>query len=152
MYNFYPLTMEAAIKVASNLRHDDYREVTEGHGQFPLFYIPMTAFEGDSYYFKAPNGEPAAICGFNGNIIWLLCTPLVEEYSHSFVRSSKKFLATRKEKILGNIVDKRNAVHLKFLKFLGFKFLRELTHGPNQLTFIEFCRVRNSSNIRTRST
>ncbi len=41
----------------------------------------------------------------------------------------------------GQIVDKRNKVHLKLLQFLGFKFLREFKHGPNQLTFIEFCRV-----------
>lgn len=36
---------------------------------------------------------------------------------------------------------KRNTVHLRLLKFLGFKFLREFTYGPNNLTFIEFCRV-----------
>ena len=31
--------------------------------------------------------------------------------------------------------------------FLGFKFIREITYGPNNLSFIEFCRV--SSNSRS---
>ncbi len=36
--------MEAAVEVASNLRTDDYREVWEGHGHFPRWYIPFAAF------------------------------------------------------------------------------------------------------------
>ena len=53
----------------------------------------------------------------------------------------KSFVEIREEKLLWNIVDKRNTVHLKLLQFLGFKFLRELTYGPNQIPFIEFCRI-----------
>ena len=141
------MTMEAAIEVASNLRHNDYREVTEGHGHCPLFHIPMSAFVGDTYYFQAPNGKAAAIGGVNTNgQIWMLCTPIVEQYPMAFVRDCKRMIESREEKLLWNIVDKRNTAHLKLLKFLGFKFLRELKHGPNQLTFIEFCRVRTSIN------
>ena len=143
----YPLTMEAAVTVASNLRADDYREVTEGHGHFPLLSIPQSAFIGESYYFKAPNGKIAAIGGIqSGGRIWMLCTPIVEEYPIAFARDCKRMIESREEKILWNIVDKRNVVHLKLLKFLGFKFLRELEHGPNKLTFIEFCRGRTSIN------
>ena len=61
-----------------------------------------------------------------------------------FARNAKRWLDSREDKLLWNIVDKRNTAHLKLLKFLGFKFLRELKHGPNQLTFIEFCRVRTN--------
>ena len=140
------MTMEAAVEVASNLRPNDYREVTEGHGHCPLFHIPMSAFVGDTYYFQAPNGKAAAIGGVNTNgQIWMLCTPIVEQYPMAFVRDCKRMIESREEKLLWNIVDKRNTAHLKLLKFLGFKFLRELKHGPNQLTFIEFCRVRTSN-------
>jgi len=59
----------------------------------------------------------------------------------TFVREAKRYVDSREEKLLWNIADKRNTVHIKLLRFLGFKFLRELTYGPNQLTFIEFCRV-----------
>ena len=139
--------MEAAVEVASNLRADDYREVWEGHGHFPRWYIPFAAFNGDTVYFEVPNGKTAGLAGVQeGGKIWMLCTPAIHEYPFTFAREAKRFIESREEKLLWNIVDKRNTAHLKLLKFLGFKFLRELEHGPNKLTFIEFCRVRTNSN------
>ena len=139
--------MEAAVEVASNLREDDYREVFEGHGHFPLLYLPLAAFNGDTVWFEVPNGKTAGMAGVQeGGKIWMLCTPAIHEYPLTFAREAKRFIESRQEELLWNIVDKRNTAHLKLLKFLGFKFLRELKHGPNQLTFIEFCRVRTSIN------
>ena len=71
----------------------------------------------------------------------MLCTPVIEQYPHTFAREAKRFIERREEKLLWNIADKRNKVHLKLLKFLGFKFLREINYGPNNLPFIEFCYV-----------
>ena len=89
-----------------------------------------------------PNGKTAGMAGVDpGGQIWMLCTPVIKDYPMTFVREAKRYVDSREEKLLWNIVDKRNTVHLKLLRFLGFKFLRELTYGPNQLTFIEFCRV-----------
>ena len=137
--------MEAAIEVASNLREDDYREVYEGHGPFPLLHLPLAAFIGDTVWFEVPNGKTAGMAGVNEDgKVWMLCTPAIHEYPLTFAREAKRFIESRQEELLWNIVDKRNAAHLKLLKFLGFKFLRELEHGPNKLTFIEFCRVRSS--------
>ena len=144
--------MEAAVEVASNLRADDYREVWEGHGHFPRWYIPFAAFNGDTVYFEVPNGKTAGLAGVQeGGKIWMLCTPAIHDYPFTFAREAKRFIESREEKLLWNIVDKRNTAHLKLLKFLGFKFLRELEHGPNKLTFIEFCRVRTSNNDINRS-
>ena len=143
----HPITEEAAIYVASHLRDDDYREVKEGHGHEPLLYIPSSAFCGDTVWFEVPNGKTAGLAGVqDGGLIWMLCTNAIHEYPLTFAREAKRFVESREEKLLWNIVDKRNTAHLKLLKFLGFKFLRELKHGPNQLTFIEFCRVRTSIN------
>ena len=141
----HPITVEAAIEVASNLRDDDYREVKEGHGHEPLLHVPASAFCGDTVWFEVPNGKTAGLAGVqDGGQIWMLCTNAIHDYPLTFAREAKRFVESRKEELLWNIVDKRNTAHLKLLKFLGFKFLRELKHGPNQLTFIEFCRVRTS--------
>tara|TARA_R100000353_G_scaffold85319_3_gene63636 strand:+ start:4101 stop:4583 length:483 start_codon:yes stop_codon:yes gene_type:complete len=138
----HPLTKEAAFEVASNLLPEDHREVEEGHGHDPTVILPLTYDMGDSVYFRVPNGELAGIAGVHGEgQIWMLCTPAILKYPVTFAREAKRYVDSRQEKLLWNIVDKRNIVHLKLLKFLGFKFLRELKHGPNQLTFIEFCRV-----------
>ena len=138
--------MEAAVDVASNLRDDDYREVFEGHGHFPLLFIPLTAFQGETVYFTHPDGRIAGLAGVEPDgKIWMLCTNVIHDAELTFAREAKRFIESREEKLLWNIVDKRNTAHLKLLKFLGFKFLRELKHGPNNITFIEFCRVRTNS-------
>ena len=138
----HPITMEAAVHVASNLRDDDYREVFEGHGHYPLLQIPMAAFNGETVYFADADGRIAGLAGVQeGGKIWMLCTNVIHDVPILFARQAKRWIESREDKILWNIVDKRNTAHLKLLKFLGFKFLRELKHGPNNITFIEFCKL-----------
>ena len=138
----HPATSEAAIYVASNLLPEDRSEVTEGHGHDPKQAIIDSLSDCDAVFFEVPNGEIAGMAGVypNGQI-WMLCTHAIQKYPHTFAREAKRYVNSRQEKLLWNIVYKRNRVHLKLLKFLGFKFLRELKHGPNNLSFIEFCRV-----------
>ena len=138
----HPITPEAALEVASNLLPEDYREVKEGHGIDPLEGLIMAASQPSTVYFTAPNGKTAGMAGvYPEGKIWMLCTPQILKYPHHFAREAKRFVESRQEPLLWNIVDKRNIVHIKLLKFLGFKFLREIFHGPYQLSFIEFCRV-----------
>ena len=138
----HPITLKAALEVAFNLRPDDRRECEEGHGADPYEYLTLEAKRGNCVYFEVPNGKTAGMAGVDeGGQIWMLCTSAIEDYPHTFAREAKRYVEGRKEKLLWNIVDKRNKVHLKLLKFLGFKFLREIKHGPNNLSFIEFCRV-----------
>jgi len=138
----HPITMEAAVHVASNLRDDDYREVFEGHGQYPLLQIPVAAFNGETVYFTDADGRIAGLAGVqDGGKIWMLCTNVIHDVPILFARQARRWIESREDKILWNIVDKRNAAHLKLLKFLGFKFLREFKHGPNNITFIEFCKL-----------
>mgnify|MGYP001397837711 FL=1 len=139
----HPITEEAALAVASNLLPDDYREVAEGHGHDPVEAIPQCSQIGDTVYFNVPDGQLAGVAGVQPDgRIWMLCTPAILKYPKTFAREAKRFVESREEKLLWNIVDKRNKVHLKLLKFLGFKFVRELKYGPNNLSFIEFCRCR----------
>ena len=139
--------MEAAKEVASNLRPEDRREVEEGHWLDPMEQLLLAAQRSSTVYFTVPNGKTAGMAGVDtGGVIWMLCTPAILEYPTTFAREAKRYVESRTEPLLWNIVDKRNKVHLKLLKFLGFKFLRELKHGPNQLSFIEFCRVQPNSN------
>ena len=143
----HPITIEAAKYVASNLRPDDRREVEEGHGLDPMEHLVWAAKNDSCVYFTMPSGRTAGMAGVDpkDGMIWMLCTPEIEKYPHTFARESKRFIESRREKLLWNVVDKRNKVHLKLLKFLGFKFLRQVRHGPNNLSFIEFCRVYRKS-------
>ena len=142
--HIHPITKEAAIEVASNLRLDDYIELTEGHGKSPE-ELPLLALQSDSYYYKTPDGKIAAMGGFdNDRRIWMLCTPIIEERPYTFAKVCVNLLNSISEELLCNIVDKRHKTHLKLLKFLGFKFLREIKHGPHNLPFTEFCRIKSN--------
>jgi hypothetical protein len=133
--------MEAAIKVASNLREDDRREVVEGHGLDPMKALVEAASWPSTRCFTMPNGEVAGVVGIQEDgTIWMLCTPVIHQFPIFFAREAKRFIDSRTEPLLHNIVDARNVTHVKLLRFLGFKFLRVFPYGPNNLTFIEFCR------------
>ena len=138
-----PITLEAAKEVASNLLPDDRREVEEGHGLDPMEELTNVAQSGSCVYFTMPNGKTAGMAGVGKEgDIWMLCTPVIYKYPIAFARGAKRFVESRTEPLLWNVVDERNKVHLRLLKFLGFKFLQKISFGPNQLSFIEFCRVR----------
>ena len=135
----HPITLEAATEVASNLRPEDRREVEEGHGVDSFTSIIARAQEGSCVYFNVPNGKTAGMAGVEDDgCIWMLTTKAIYEYPLTFARESKRFVERHSNKTLWNIIDKRNTVHLKLLKFLGFKFDEEIQHGPNNLTFIKF--------------
>ena len=152
--NFYPITPEAAFSVASNLLSTDRRECVEGYGYESIVDIAIGALTAPkSLYYKAPNGKTAAIGGVQEDgKIWMLCTDSVKEYPRTFARDCKRMIDSRPEKLLWNIVDKRNFTHIKLLRFLGFTFLREITFGPNNLPFIEFCKINYGSRNRNATT
>ena len=128
--------------MASNLLPEDRLEVEEGHGLNPIEELTIQAKKGSCVWFEVPNGKTAGMAGVGPEgQVWMLCTPAILEYPITFAREAKRFIESRPEPLLWNIVDKRNKVHIKLLRFLGFKFLRKIIYGPNQLSFIEFCRV-----------
>lgn len=135
-------TEEAAIEVASTLLPADRSEVVDGHGLDPLTCLKELVLEPETVQFIVPNGKAAGMAGVSeGGRIWMLCTSAIQDYPLTFAREAKRFVERRTEPLLWNFVDKRNTTHLKLLKFLGFKFLRQFEYGPNNLTFIEFCKI-----------
>ena len=139
----HPITLKAALEVASNLRSEDFREISEGHGLDPLTYLAGMSMIASTVYFTSPSGKAAGMAGVGKKgDIWMLCTNVIHEQPILFTRQAKRYVDNRTEPLLWNIVDSRNEAHLRLLKFLGFKFLRKLKYGPNNVTFIEFCRVR----------
>lgn len=143
----HPPTVQAAVEVAENLRPEDRSEIVEGHGEDPLQLLVESVWAEGTVYFTVPNGKAAGMAGVEENgMIWMLCTPAIAEYPVTFAREAKRFVDSRNEPLLWNAVDKRNAVHIKLLRFLGFKFLQEFEYGPNKLTFIEFCKINGRTN------
>ena len=57
----YPLTKEVAMHVASNLRPDDYREVTEGHGHNPFYSLLTGASVGHFRSLVTPDNKGCSL-------------------------------------------------------------------------------------------
>ncbi len=139
---FHPLTPEAAITVASDLTYDDQREVHDGHGIDNVMDIVVRALDNpDNVYLETPQGRIAAMGGVTDGRIWMLSTPFCTDYPLTFARDIKRYVDSRPGKLLWNIVDKRNTTHIKLLRYLGFKFLREIPYGPYFIPFLEFCKI-----------
>ena len=133
------MTLEAAYEVASNLRPEDHEECVEGHGLIPIIDIPLSCMKGDNVFFTVPDGRIAGLAGVHDNgQIWMLTTPAIHDFPVTFAREAKRYIDSRPEERLWNIVYAKNVVHIKLLKFLGFKFGGEFPYGPNNLHFIEF--------------
>ena len=75
--------------------------------------------------------------------IWLLGTEEIEEHPVALLRLCKKILPRLMTPydMLFNLMDVRNELHVKFVKWLGFTFIRERPFGPEGLPFYEFALI-----------
>lgn len=139
--------------VAFNMRKEDAAEVMAGCGQTPTDALLFC-------YFKS---RPCmTIVGRSGNEvgmwgvvdqgerlgrIWMLATDeLVDDKPNSiqFLRQAKGWLTRTLEDydVLYNYADARNAVHIKWLRWMGFTFIAERpNYGHEGRTFLEFVRM-----------
>jgi hypothetical protein len=145
VFKIRPATRDDVADIALNLRSDDYREVVEGAGLNPVLSISLSISSGSAIVFDTPDGKAAGVDGVDASgCIWMLCTDKIEQYPIAFVRQARSWIDSLPHKLLYNKADIRNTVHLKLLKHLGFKFLRVVHYGPNNLYFVEFVRLWHS--------
>ena len=135
--------------LAPRLREADVNEVRAG-GSEPLPALlsglehslePLVGVDphGDPFcmFGVAPSPDPLVGC------IWLLGTDAVRKYPLGFNRHCKAGIARFHEHfpVLMNCVDERNTVHIEWLRWHGFTFLRRLPIGIGGLPFLEFARL-----------
>ena len=75
--------------------------------------------------------------------VWMVLSDEVFNRKHSFLKNSPLFvrLLHAYAPLLTNFVDERNTVHIRWLRWLGFVFLRREFLGPQKLPFLEFVRT-----------
>ena len=148
--NYFRLsTLDDINYLAPRLRFEDKREILSNSGLTPYEALYFSYKNSDiSFTVVNKKNKPVAIFGVNdaGNnvgAIWLLATDKLKEIQYSFLRENKKvidFLNT-KYKILWNFVDCRNSLHIKWLKWCGFKFINKQKYGVLNEPFYEFIRI-----------
>ena len=131
--------------LAPRLRYEDKREVLDSVGLTP--YQALTdGFNLSQICLTIVDTKniPVGMFGVSEDgAIWLLASPDIKRIRFSFLRESRKVvnLLNHKYKILWNFVDCRNELHLRWLKWCGFKFLRKINYGVNQQPFYEFIKL-----------
>jgi hypothetical protein len=73
--------------------------------------------------------------------VWMLATPGLLAHAKTFMRASREWIATlsRGFDAVGNYVDARNHIHVKWLEHMGFAFVgADLEFGPYNSPFLEF--------------
>ena len=131
--------------LAPRLRYEDKREVLDSVGLTP--YQALTdGFNLSQICLTIVDTKniPVGMFGVSEDgAIWLLASPDIKKIRFSFLRESRKVvnLLNYKYKILWNFVDCRNELHLRWLKWCGFKFLRKINYGVNQKPFYEFIKL-----------
>ena len=135
-------TPQLALEVGLNLREDDKNEIEQVLGlRAPVGTLYSYYESNHCVYFHSPDGKAAGVAGVTpGNHIWMLCTPVIEERPHIFVRNAKRWLDSLPHKYVYNYADMRNEVHIKLLKFMKFKFIHyKVVNGVPLIGFIKLC-------------
>lgn len=133
--------------LAPRLREADLREIELfGAGRDPMELlregaeqsVPSCTIIGNIGFVAGMFGVVPEDDGFGK--VWLvgsdeLVTPPL---SRQFLRECRKFLAAMEPHYLalGNHIDARNTLHIKWLQWMGFTFIRR---EPQYLEFIKLC-------------
>lgn len=138
-----PCTPQLALEVGENLRRDDAREIEQTMGLYAPVAVLQSYYHATygSVYFHDAHGKAAGVAGVTkDNLIWMLCTDVIETRPHTFVREAKRWLDSLPNPYVYNHADMRNEVHIKLLKFLGFKFIQYYVYnGVPLISFIKPC-------------
>jgi len=142
-------TLDDIKYLAPRLRFEDKREILSNSGLTPYEALYFSYIHSDiSFTVVNKKNEPVAIFGVNdvGNnvgAIWLLATNDLATAQISFLRQCRDVVKVfnTKYKILWNFVDCRNSLHIKWLKWCGFKFINKQKYGVLNEPFYEFIRI-----------
>jgi len=141
----YPAALEDAEYLAPRLRPEDVAECQAASGQAPLEAL-NTALEVTRHpRALLANGQPIALFGVatvpgqpDLGAPWLLGSPEIEAHSREFLRRSREELERMRHPFtrLTNYVDARNHTHIRWLEWLGARFVHlDPTFGHEQRPF-----------------
>lgn len=148
-----PATLEDARELDRNLREADRRELEDVTGRPALANLLLgVLISKPSLALRTHEGKLIAILnvapvGLTYGVIGMSGTSLLEESRTAFLRGSLDVISQIEKDYdtLLNVCDARNPVHHRWLKWLGFKFIRKVDqYGANGIPVYEFARITQS--------
>ena len=151
MKGYYrPYKIEDIEPIASNMCEADTTEIMLSDGMTPLEALTHSCkMSTEVFTIVAPDGELLGMFGLSHiddyvGSPWMLTTGKLSIIGTQFLRESRRWVtkANNKKDLLLNYVHVENTNAINWLKFLGFKFIREVTYGVGQAPFYEFVRIK----------
>ena len=135
--------------VANNLREVDKLEAFYQTGQEPLQALQFTYLCSKvNMAIADDNDAPIGLCGVvNGGVIWMVSTDALfdnRKYKIQLIRKGREWVDNLLEsyKVLYNFVYAENKSAIKWLKSLGFTFIKyHEEYGMQGKPFYEFLRI-----------
>lgn len=145
-------TVADAEYIAPRLREADVRECDALLAAPPVLVIPLAIQEGRHVWTFGADGEPVGLFGVDRSpacervgVVWMCSTPVIERYPYQFLHASRQVVDELNGiyPVLTNLVDARNTLHHRWLRWMGFSFLRTIDRwGARSLPFHEFARLK----------
>ena len=151
MIEIQPAIFGHADILSPRLREADLQEIKASVGKDPLVILKNGIAWSDPCYTIIDKVNPLAIFGVVPDLhtasvgrIWFLGSDELFNHSYKFLRHSREWIDKLHQRYptLWNYVDARNEVHIRWLKWCGFTFLRRIEdYGVERRLFYEFERV-----------
>lgn len=156
MKAFVRISTEADCEtVSANMRKADIEEIRANSNSKPIDALRLgLAYSQPCFTIVTEDLDPVAMFGVcpvrraspKTGQIWMLGTDKMWDIRFDLVKKVSLWLdaITKSYDFVYNVIDKRNRVHIKFIKRLGFQLIREIPeYGHGRLPFIEFVRYKN---------
>lgn len=135
-------------ELAATMRQEDVQELWHHSRTCPLDAL-VNGFEWGSCKTVEWQGRVVAMFGVSGEvhgvgICWMLASDELVKIKKSFLKECSKYVRDMHKDypVLGNMVWAGNAVHIQWLKWLGFQFQPAVALGADGELFHEFFKVR----------
>lgn len=151
MYEIVPATVDHAHALAPNLREADIAECWASFRHTPLEALLRSLSVSRDARSGIVDGEVVCMFGVGTTTLlslqgspWLLGSDQIKRHARIFLPQSRLYVAEmhRRFPVLKNFVDARNAVTLRWLRWLGFRIDAPVPFGPDRLPFNPFEMVR----------
>lgn len=145
-------TVNDCEQLAPIMREADAREVMASGGWTPLGALLASLVNAEEANTIIHEDRVIGMFGVGSSedsdtgIPWLLASEEINEISFQFLRESRHWIRRVQDKypLLCNYVAAENTVAVQWLRFLGFKFIREIENFMDGgLTFYEFVRIKD---------
>lgn len=130
--------------LAPRLRSEDVQEIKYASGSSPLTALEMSYNASSKCWAVVFNEKVIALFGVckqdTWGVPWMLASDELKDIRKSFLRECREYVQKMGEgcAYLTNFVWIGNEVHIKWLHWLGFKFLEPVEYGKANMLFRQF--------------